>query len=113
MHSPRFDWDDRFSDFLDSLNIKEQAKLIAMIEKIEEYGLLVAQRKEWIKKIDNNLYEIRVHAMGNAIRGIYFQVKQNNYFITHGFIKKRNRTPKKEIEIAKAIRNKFQEKQRK
>lgn len=45
MHSPKFDWDDRFSDFLDSLNIKEQAKLIAMIEKIEEYGLLVVQRK--------------------------------------------------------------------
>lgn len=51
MHSPKFDWDDRFSDFLDSLNIKEQAKLIAVIEKIEEYGLLVAQRKEWIKKL--------------------------------------------------------------
>ena len=51
MHCPKFDWDDRFSDFLDSLNIKEQAKLIAVIEKIEEYGLLVAQRKEWIKKL--------------------------------------------------------------
>ncbi len=104
---PEFDWDDEFDKFLDTLNKKELAKILAVIENIEKFGLHIAIRQKWIKKLDSNLYEIRVSASGNAIRGLYFQVTNNNYFITHGFLKKTNKTPIKEINKSKRIRNRI------
>ncbi|SHE33281.1 Phage-related protein [Atopostipes suicloacalis DSM 15692] len=107
MRNPEFDWDDEFDIFLGSLNDIEAAKLLAVIEKIEQFGLQIAQRQKWIKKLEDNLYEIRVNASGNALRGLYFQIKNNNYFITHGFKKKTNKTPKREITKGKSIRNRI------
>lgn len=41
------------------------------------------------KKIDENLYEVRTEHNGLFLRGLYFQIKNNDYFITHGFKKKK------------------------
>jgi phage-related protein len=40
-------------------------------------------------------------------RAIYFQKIGVDYLITHGFTKKSQRTPKSEIEHARAMRKKF------
>lgn len=89
---------------MDSLSDNDAAKLLVVIENIESLGLEIAQRQKWIKKLEKNLYEIRVKASGNALRGIYFQIENNKYFITHGFKKKTKKTPKKEIVRGKSIR---------
>lgn len=63
MEKPPFDFIKRkdgtsdFEDFLNSIPEKDSAKLLAIIGRTEEYGLLVAQRMEWIKKLDADLYE--------------------------------------------------------
>ena len=49
--------------------------------------------------MEKNLYEIRVDLNSNALRGIYFQVKRNNYFISHGFRKKTRQTPIRELAV--------------
>lgn len=46
MRNPEFDWDDEFDIFLGSLNDIEAAKLLAVIEKIEQFGLQIAQRQK-------------------------------------------------------------------
>ncbi len=107
MKFPEFDWDSEFDAFLDSLNDIEAAKLLTVIQNIERLGLHVAQRQKWIKKLENNLYEIRANTSEAALRGIYFQIKDNKYFVTHGFKKKSNKTPKKEIEKGLLIRKKI------
>lgn len=107
MQKPEFDWAQNFEDFLNSLDSKEAAKLLSVIENIEEHGLIIAQRNKWVKKLEYNLYEVRANAKGNALRGIYFQVENNNYFITHGFKKKSNKTPRKELQLGKSIRERF------
>ena len=40
---------------------------------------------------------------------LYFHVKNNQYIITHGFTKKTQKTPIKEIERAKQIKYEFEE----
>ncbi|MBE9388571.1 type II toxin-antitoxin system RelE/ParE family toxin [Vagococcus salmoninarum] len=101
---PQFDWDDVFSEFLNSLPQKSSAKLLAVISNIESHGLQIAIKQQWIKKIDENLYEVRTEHNGLFLRGLYFQIKNNDYFIAHGFKKKKNETPIKEIDRAKLIR---------
>lgn len=96
-----------FRDFIDSLPVKDKAKMLSTIEKTQEHGLLVAQKMEWVKKLDNNIYELRSKVGSNIQRALYFQKVGNQYLITHGFTKKTQRTPKVEIERAKSIREKY------
>ena len=51
-----FDWEE-FVSYLDSLPDKDAAKLLAVIHNIEEYGLTIAERQKWTKKLTTNLYE--------------------------------------------------------
>ena len=103
----REDGTSEFFDFLDSLPDKDAAKLLATIKKIEEKGLLVAKSQEWVKKLDTNLFEVRAQVGSNIQRGVYFHFENNKYMITHGFTKKTQKTPKREISRGKSIRASF------
>jgi phage-related protein len=114
MKKPRFDYIRRkdgtseFVEFIDSLPEKDSAKLLATIKKTEEHGLLVAQRMEWIKKIDSDLYELRSKVGNNIQRAIYFQKVGNEFLITHGFTKKTQKTPKSEIDYANNLKKMYE-----
>ena len=114
MEKPQFsiirrkDGSSEFEEFLLSIPEKDGAKLLATIEKTEQHGLLVAQRMQWVKKLDNEIYELRSKVGSNIQRAIYFQEVNNSYLITHGFTKKTQKTPKQEIEHAKEIKKKFE-----
>ena len=83
--------------FVHDLPYKDRIKLLTTIQKIEEKGIQIAIRMKWVKKLDNNLYEIRSKFGSNIQRAIYFQKVNNEYIITHGFTKKTQETPKREI----------------
>ena len=53
--------------------------------------------------------EIRLKCPNSIQRALYFHVINNRYIITHGFIKKTQKTPKREIIHAKQIRREFEE----
>lgn len=40
-----FFWGNDFDEFLASLNVKEKAKVLGLIKKIEEFGILIAIRQ--------------------------------------------------------------------
>lgn len=103
----RKDGSSEFEDFIKSLPKKDSAKIMATIAKIKKYGFETAKRMEWVKKLDDNLYEIRSKVSSNIQRIIYFQFSGNRYIITHGFTKKTQKTPKNEIEHAKKIMNEY------
>lgn len=98
-----------FVEFYHSLPVKDREKLLAIISMIEEHGLLVAQRMEWIKKLDNEIFEIRSKVSSNIQRALYFHVVDNRYVVTHGFTKKTQKTPSGEIMKAKNIKKEFEE----
>lgn len=86
------------SDFLDSLDKQTQSKLLRIVANIEEYGLLSVIPH--IKKLSGTpLWEIRVLGKSNA-RVIYVVPTKTKVVLLHGFIKKSNKTPSKEINIA-------------
>lgn len=98
-----------FEEFYNSLPIKDRNKLRATIDMIEEAGIQAAIQLEWVKKLDSEINEIRSKVSSNIQRALYFHVKNNQYIITHGFTKKTQKTPIKEIERAKQIKYEFEE----
>ncbi|MFC6207219.1 type II toxin-antitoxin system RelE/ParE family toxin [Levilactobacillus tongjiangensis] len=100
---------DEFIEWLRKLPKKDRAKLLQTIAKIEENGLLPAQRLQWVKKVDFNLYEIRSKIGSNIQRALYFHIVQGKYVITHGFTKKTQKTPEHELQHAKDLRKEWLE----
>ncbi|AYM01998.1 type II toxin-antitoxin system RelE/ParE family toxin [Levilactobacillus yiduensis] len=98
---------DEFVEWVRGLPKKDRAKLLRMISQIEDNGLLPAQRLQWIKKVDVNLYEIRSKTGSNIQRALYFHVVRGEYLITHGFTKKSQKTPKRELQHAKDLRKEW------
>lgn len=63
----------------------------------------------WVKKLEGqkNLYELRSKISRNIQRTLYFHVEGTRYVITHGFTKKSQKTPVKEIRHALEIRKEW------
>jgi len=55
------------------------------------------------RRLTNNLYELRIR--GTQEVRFFYTTKQENILIFYGFIKKTEKIPKKEIEIAYKILN--------
>jgi len=101
-----YDWNE-FKQFLDQLPDKDAAKLISTIQNIENNGLIIAERQLWVKKPENNLYEIRSKRASNIQRAIYFQVQGSQYLITNASTKKTQKTPESEKKIARSRRSQY------
>lgn len=66
--------------------------------------------KEIFKKLeDTDIWEFRTHFAGMAYRLLsFFDTDQQALIITtHGFIKKTQKTPRKEVDRANAIRTEY------
>lgn len=98
-----------FLEYLEGINNKSRAKLLARINLVSMYGIRVGIQHDWVKQLDNNLYEIRSRDSNNQQRGLYFHVEENHYVITHGFTKKTQKTPHREINHAKKLRAEYME----
>lgn len=84
--------------FIESLQEKQQRKLIRILTYIKVYGLVTAIPH--IKKLSRtSLWEIRILGEDN-IRVLYASVLINSILLLHGFSKKSQKTPQKEIETA-------------
>lgn len=100
--------DDRIPmiDFLESLSIKERAKIFAAIDKLIELKNHALQPKENLSKhLDDGIFELRVSFENRIARSLYFYESNRQIIFTHGFIKKEQKTPKGEIEKARTIRH--------
>jgi len=88
------------TDFIDSFSNKIIIKIRSNIRLLEEYGLSLLSTSK-AKKIINfpDLYELRIKTI-IQIRFFFVFVKPNSFLILHGFTKKTNKTPLKEINIA-------------
>lgn len=53
-----------------------------------------------VRKMQPDLWEIRIY-IPNGIARIFFTLDEKTMFLLHGFIKKSQLTPRKELELAK------------
>jgi len=95
--------------FILSLPIKMQAKIQRTIELLKEFGYNLPEPHSKKIKSTSTLYELRIKQGNNICRLFYFHFKGKIYIITSGYIKKTNRTDKRQIEKALNIMNQFLE----
>jgi phage-related protein len=84
--------------FLDSLNTKIRAKAFGSLEILSEYGH--ALRAPYSKAVGDSLFELRIKFAGDITRIFYFFYVKNRIVLTNGFIKKTQKTPRRERELA-------------
>lgn len=85
-------------DFINSLNPTAKSKVINTINLLEEYGVKLGPPRA--KKLaGTELWELRILGEDN-IRIFYVTVVDKAFLLLHGFIKKKQKTDKKEIKTA-------------
>lgn len=90
--------DNPFDKFLDSLSEQQQRKILRILTTIKTYGL--ASVIPHIRKLTGTpLWEIRILGQDN-MRVFYASLVQDSILILHGFSKKSQKTPAREIETA-------------
>jgi phage-related protein len=89
-------------DFILSLNPKQQAKVYREIELLKKFGneLHFPHVRKMEGEKYNVLWELRIEFSSNAFRIFYFIYSQNTSILLHGFQKKTEKTPVKELDIA-------------
>lgn len=87
------------AEFLDSLSRDLRSKAFRDIDILEEYGITLT--KPHVDYIEDGLWELRIKFASNISRVFYFYPLKQKIVLLHGFIKKTNKTPRREIDIAK------------
>ncbi len=89
--------------FIDSLDEKMKAKVFGRLELLEEYGSMLGM--PFSRHLDDGIFELRTVQGSNITRILYFFVVGERVILTHGFVKKTQKTPFREIDKAKKIRD--------
>jgi phage-related protein len=94
------------NEFLAGLDSKTIKKIFYNIDLAEQ-----TNDSKLFKKLQNDIWELRTKYGGLQIRLLAFWDKSNNketlVIATHGFIKKVDKVPAKEIERAERLRDKY------
>ena len=90
------------SDFLDSLDDKMVAKLVGLLEILEEKGTEL--RLPHSEHLGDGIFELRCKQGNNITRTLYFFYTGRKIIVTNGFVKKTQKTPSNEIKLAKVRR---------
>ena len=94
-------------EFLLNVDKKMRAKLFGILELLEEYGNQV--REPYSKHLEDGIFEIRGKTGNDISRVLYFFYFGSRIVLTNGFVKKTQKTPRQEIELAKKYRKDFLE----
>ena len=92
-------------EFFNSLSLSARAKVVKLIDLSSEYGVLL--KEPYTKQIRGKIRELRIKDSQGAVRILYFTFTGKRFILLHGFIKKTDKTPEREIEIAEKRMNDF------
>lgn len=89
-------------EFLDGLDIKMRQKMLRSIQALQDMG--ISLRMPLSESLEDGIFELRAKSGTNISRVMYFFIIGNQAVLTHGFIKKTQKTPRRELQWAKEIR---------
>lgn len=92
-------------DFIKSLDVKMRAKLEKSIALLQQVGPEL--RLPYSEHLDDGIFEIRAKQGTNITRVLYFFFVGKKIILTNGFVKKTQKTPKKELDLAKKYRTEY------
>ncbi len=97
-------------DFLDGLDLKTRARFRWSMEQLRMRN--VRAREPLVKHLEGDLWELREESQTNIYRIIYFSFIGRRIVFLHGFQKKSQKTPRKELELAKRRYGDFLEREK-
>ncbi len=86
-------------EFIRRLPAKHQARIAWTVALLQEYGLDLAL--PYARHLEGKLWELRIRAGRSAYRIIYFAHIGQRFVLLHAFSKKGQKTPRRELEIAR------------
>lgn len=89
-------------EFILSQDTKMRAKLFRSLELLEIKGNEL--REPYSKPLSDGIFEVRAIQGNNITRVLYFFVIGKKIILTNGFVKKSQKTPRSEIELAISYR---------
>ena len=92
-------------NFIDSLEPKMGAKVLSLIEILEEKGNQL--RLPYSECLEDGIFELRCKFGSDITRTLYFFYEGANIILTNGFVKKTQKTPTQEIKLAKLRRTDY------
>jgi phage-related protein len=78
-----------------SYGAKESARILRTVDLLEEFGTGLSD--DYVAHIEEKIWELRI----SRYRVLYFAFHNKQFVLLHSFMKKTNKTPKKEIKIAR------------
>lgn len=84
---------------LDALPADMRARFIWISKLIQEHGLHNV-REPYVKHIEGSLWEIRIKGKDGISRALYVTAKPERIVVVRVFIKKTQKTPRREIQLA-------------
>jgi phage-related protein len=91
--------DHRVREELEALAPDMQARFRRVVELIQGYGLEQVHEPH-IKHLEGPLWEMRMKGKDGISRAVYVTAKGRRVIVVRVFIKKTQKTPRREIEIA-------------
>jgi len=93
-------------EFMLGQSAKVKAKLLHFIDLLQEFGMSFGL--PYVKKLrDSDVWELRIRHSSNYYRILYFAFSGRKFVLLHAFLKKTEKTPKSEIEIAEGRLNDY------
>ncbi len=92
-------------EFLLQLDKAMRAKMLRTVQLLQALGCEL--REPYSKPLEDGIFELRAQVGNNISRVLYFFIYGRRIVLTNGFVKKTQKTPKKEIELAKKYRADF------
>lgn len=85
-------------EFIDTLDVKAQIKVSDTLDQLKEFGITLGMPH--VKKlVGTSLWELRIIGQ-DSIRIFYITQTNRIFLLLHGFQKKKQKTDKKEIDVA-------------
>ncbi len=86
-------------EFLEDLEVPHRAKLLAVIKLLGELGPTLPF--PYSSQVEGKLRELRTHYGETHYRVFYFGHPTRSFVLVHAFVKRTDRTPRREIDIAR------------
>jgi phage-related protein len=84
---------------LDALPLDIRASFQRIVDLIKSHGL-ERVREPYVKHLEGQLWEMRMKGRSGIARGVYVTAIGKRVVVVHIFVKKTQKTPRREIEIA-------------
>ena len=84
---------------LDALPLDLRASFQRIVELIQSHGL-ERVREPYVRHLEGSLWEMRMKGRGGIARAAYVTAVGKRIGIVHVFVKKTQKTPRRDIEIA-------------